>query len=206
MVSFNPDFNSLKHPYSTSVIQLAKLSGFAPIITTASSQNTAYLQSLGATHVLDRHLDLSALKREVENITQLPIDIVYDAISEPTTQQLALELLSANGTLVLTLPASVGDKSSGKKIKNAMGTAFVPGTEEIIGGLYTQLESYLNSGIIQVCISTRSSFIGTLTQTLQTNKVEIIPGGLDGIVVGLERMREGKVSGTKLVVHPQETP
>ncbi|KAF7986371.1 hypothetical protein HWV62_35392 [Athelia sp. TMB] len=170
------------------VIQLAKLSGFAPIITTASPHNTAYLQSIGATHVLDRRLEPAALQKEVASITQLPVDVVYDTISEPDTQKLAYEFLSAQGTLVLTLPASVGDKSDGKKVKGAVGTAFVPGTEEVIGGLFANLESYLDSGAIW------------------TNNVEVVPGGLEGIVVGLDRLREGKISGTKLVVRPQETP
>ena len=45
-----------------------------------------------------------------------------------------------------------------------------------------------------------------LTAPLQTNQVEVLPGGLEGIVGGLERLREGKISATKLVVRPQETP
>lgn len=36
------------------VIQFAKLSGFSPIITTASPRHIAHLQALGATHVIDR--------------------------------------------------------------------------------------------------------------------------------------------------------
>ena len=48
------------HAYSSydAVIQLAKLSGFSPIITTASLKNTDFLKSLGATHVIDRNADL----------------------------------------------------------------------------------------------------------------------------------------------------
>jgi hypothetical protein len=39
----------------------------------------------------------------------------------------------------------------------------------------------------------------------QPNPVEVLPGGLSGIVDGLERMRANQVSGKKLVVKPQET-
>jgi hypothetical protein len=35
--------------------------------------------------------------------------------------------------------------------------------------------------------------------------LEVKPGGLAGIPVGLQRLEEGKVSGTKLMGHPQET-
>lgn len=40
---------------------------------------------------------------------------------------------------------------------------------------------------------------------MQPNRVEVLPNGLEGIVDGLERLRNNQVSGTKLVAHPQET-
>jgi hypothetical protein len=33
----------------------------------------------------------------------------------------------------------------------------------------------------------------------------VLPGGLTGIVGGLKRMEEDKISGVKLVVRPEET-
>ena len=40
---------------------------------------------------------------------------------------------------------------------------------------------------------------------MQPNRVEVLPNGLAGIPDGLERMKQDKVSGTKLIAHPQET-
>lgn len=40
---------------------------------------------------------------------------------------------------------------------------------------------------------------------LKPNRYEVIPGGLNGIASGLTRLKENKVSGQKLVVHPHET-
>lgn len=40
---------------------------------------------------------------------------------------------------------------------------------------------------------------------LQPNRYEVLPNGLEGISGGLDRMKNGQVSGTKLVAHPQET-
>ncbi|KZP06130.1 GroES-like protein, partial [Athelia psychrophila] len=171
----------------TYAIQFAKLSGFSPIIATASPHNAAYLESLGATHVLDRHLDAASLKKEVVSITKLPIDIVYDAISEPNTQKLGYELLADNGTLILTLPSGLGETTGSKIVKSTYGSPFAPGNEQIGEGLYVNLHGYLESGAIQ------------------PNRVEVLPGGLGGIVGGLDRLREGKVSGAKLIVRPQET-
>ncbi|KZP22104.1 GroES-like protein [Athelia psychrophila] len=194
------------------VIQLAKLSGFSPIITTASPHNTTYLESLGATHVLDRHLDTAALKSEVARITQLPVKVIYDTVSEQDTQKLGYELLAENGTLVLVLPSTLEDDrvksaeenalrhneiylsqgpgithASGKTVKTTSSSPFVPGNENILSGLYANLPNYLDTGAIQAV------------------RVEILPGGLEGNAGGLDRMRNGRVSGTKLVVRPQDT-
>lgn len=40
---------------------------------------------------------------------------------------------------------------------------------------------------------------------VQPNKVEVLPNGLAGIPDGLNRLKDNKVSGTKLIAHPQET-
>ena len=51
-------------------VQLAKLSGFLPIITTASLKHAESLKCLGATHVIDRNICYSALASEIASITQ----------------------------------------------------------------------------------------------------------------------------------------
>ncbi|KAG6372052.1 chaperonin 10-like protein [Boletus reticuloceps] len=53
-------------------IQLAKLSGFSPIITTASLHNEDLLLSLGATHILDRKLPNAALIKRVRELVVAP--------------------------------------------------------------------------------------------------------------------------------------
>jgi len=169
------------------VIQLAKLSGFSPIIATASPHNAEYLKTLGATHVLDRRLDSVALKKEVEAITKAPFEIIYDAIAEADTQKLGYELLAEGGTLELVWQSSLGDISGDKKVKGIRGSPFMSGNGPILEGLNANLYQYLESGAIQ------------------TNPVEVLPGGLEGIVGGLARLSEGKISGCKLVVRPQET-
>lgn len=39
----------------------------------------------------------------------------------------------------------------------------------------------------------------------QPNRVEVLPGGLDGVESGIKRLRDNLVSGMKLVVRPGET-
>ncbi|KAG5643970.1 hypothetical protein DXG03_009321 [Asterophora parasitica] len=167
-------------------IQLAKLSGFSPIITTASLKHNEYLKSLGATHVLNRDLPHKELASEVSTITSTPIKLVYDAVSLPDTQQSAYSLLADGGDLVLVL-REVIEPVEGKRIINAFGVFTLPHSRELGVQLYGKLTELLEEG------------------SIKANRVEVIPDGLNGVVAGLERLKSDQVSGTKLIAHPQET-
>ncbi|KAG2145218.1 chaperonin 10-like protein [Suillus clintonianus] len=170
------------------VIQLAVLSGFTPIITTASPVHEAYLKSLGATHVIDRHLPADVLKAAIRKYSSGHIKYVYDAISLPDTQQIGWSLLGHKGCLVLTLPAVV--KEEGGTERRAVQTFGSPHADEnksLCSGSWAILSEWLEKG------------------TIKPNRYEVLPNGLEGIIEGLERMKKGQVSGSKLVAHPQET-
>ncbi|KAH9939852.1 GroES-like protein [Amylocystis lapponica] len=171
------------------VIQLAKLSGFSPIIATASLHNTPLLTSLGATHVLDRNLSADALRAEAAKITSAPIQTVYDAIGDADTQLTAYSLLAPGGTLVIVqgdaIPAE--KKSADKLVKNVFGNVNVPANRAVGVGLYSKLTTLLDEG------------------DLKPNVVEVLPDGLGGIAGGLKRLQKGQVSGKKLIARPQET-
>ncbi|KAG1805076.1 chaperonin 10-like protein [Suillus plorans] len=169
-------------------IQLARLSGFYPIITTASASNEELVKGYGATHFFDRSLSGKQLLAAISEVTDDPIKLVYDTISLPETQSVGWELLADNGTLVLTLYAKVKeDEGKGRKIVQAFGNPHAPENEELCRNSWARLEKWLSDG------------------TIQPNKYEVLPNGLEGIIGGLERLRLGQVSGTKLVAHPQET-
>ncbi|PCH39326.1 GroES-like protein [Wolfiporia cocos MD-104 SS10] len=170
------------------VIQVAKLAGFSPIITTASLTNADYLRGLGATHVLDRKLSAEQLKAQVSSITSASIQIVYDAISEADTQVAAYDLVSSGGTLVLVLANSIPEskRTSDKKIVNVYGVVNAPENRATGASLYNQLTRLLENG------------------SIKPNRVEVLPNGLQGIVDGLKKLQAG-ISSIKLVAHPQET-
>jgi NADPH:quinone reductase-like Zn-dependent oxidoreductase len=169
-------------------IQLARLSGFYPIITTASPNNEDLVREYGATHFFDRNLSGKQLKAAIRKVTDSPIKIVYDAVSLPETQSVAWGLLANNGTLVLTLAASVKeDEGKGRKVIQTFGNPHIPQNEELCSSSWAIVEEWLSEG------------------TIQPNRHEVLPNGLRGIIGGLERMKLGQVSGTKLVAHPQET-
>ncbi|KAF8450258.1 chaperonin 10-like protein [Boletus edulis BED1] len=153
-------------------IQLAKLSGFSPIITTASLHNKDFLISLGATHVLDRTTPVTALRDQVAQITHVPLTYIFDAVSLEETQQTALSLLAPGGTLNRRHHAACQRRQRQQRVGVKFSIA---------------LTKWLEEG------------------TIKPNKVEVLPGGLNGIVPGLRRLQTNSVSATKLVVRPAET-
>ncbi|KAG2157908.1 chaperonin 10-like protein [Suillus bovinus] len=146
------------------------------------------VKDYGATHFFDRNLSGKQLLAAISKVTDAPIELVYDAISLPETQSVAWELLANNGTLVLTLPASVKeDEGKGRKVIQTFASPHAPQNNELCQSSWAMVEKWLSEG------------------TIRPNKYEVLPNGLEGVIGGLERMKLGQVSGTKLVAHPQET-
>jgi NADPH:quinone reductase-like Zn-dependent oxidoreductase len=120
------------HPNHITAVQLARLSGFYPIITTASPSNEQLVKNYGATHFFDRHLSSDQFNAAVSEVTDSPIGIVYDAISLPETQKIGWELLAENGILILTLAAAVEeDEGKGRKAIPTHGTPHAPENQEL---------------------------------------------------------------------------
>ncbi|KAI0737842.1 GroES-like protein [Daedaleopsis nitida] len=179
-------------------IQVAKLQGFSPILTTASpGKHAALLRSLGATHILDRALPPAALLAEIVQATGgAPLPYAYDAIANEETQNLAYDALAPGGALVGTAPRAAPilqskvDRDAGagaKKIARPFASYGQPGNKALGEEVYKRLTGWLRDGVIV------------------PNRVEVVPGGLNGIVEGCERIRGNKAGGIKLIVHPQET-
>ncbi|KAL7278934.1 GroES-like protein [Trametes coccinea BRFM310] len=175
----------------SNAIQLAKLSGFSPIITTASLKNKALLESFGATHVVDRNLSAAALRDEVFKITGGPVEVVFDAISLPETQNAGFDLLTSSGTLVLVLPPTLDEektKNAGdRKVASVVSLVNLPQNEEFAKAAFSKLSGLIEAGHVKPL------------------RFEVLPGGLAGIPSGLAKLKNDQVSATKLVVHPQET-
>lgn len=139
-------------PHIYSAIQLAKLSGFSPIITTASLHNQDLLLSLGGTHVLDRKLSNTALIERVRQLVNRPLTYIFDAISVKDTQHAAYALLAPGGTLAVALAPLVGrdDDGSGKKVFFVIGS-FHPSRNRALGAKFAfALTRWLEEGKIKV--------------------------------------------------------
>ncbi|KAF8175827.1 chaperonin 10-like protein [Pholiota molesta] len=169
------------------VIQLAKLSGFSPIITTASLKQTDFLKSIGATHILDRSLSTSLLGNEITKITPdgQPPKFIFDAISLPETQTTAINLLPSGGYLAIVQQPKV-EIPEDKTLVPVVGV-YRDHTAPLLDTLYhDNVSRFLEQGLIK------------------PNEIEVLPNGLAGIPSGLERLEKGEVSRSKLVAHPWE--
>lgn len=134
------------------VIQFARLSGFSPIIATASPRHSDYLKTLGASHVVDRSLPSEALQAEVIRISGDPFDLVYDAISSADTQTIGYTLTAPTGDFIVVSPPIPlgGDDVPKKKVHMARGLLALPGNEVIGASLLAALPKALEMGDIKV--------------------------------------------------------
>lgn len=99
-----------------SVIQLARYSAFYPIIVTTSLKYAYYLKIIGTTYIIDRKAHLA---EEIKKITDKPITVVLDAISDADTQQVGVVILVVGGMLIMGFPATV--KAEVKEIISIVG-------------------------------------------------------------------------------------
>ncbi|VDC06719.1 unnamed protein product [Peniophora sp. CBMAI 1063] len=172
-------------------LRLAKLSGFGPIITTASKSNEEYCLAAGATHVIDYHdvpyADVPATIRSI--VGQIPVKIAYDAICTEESQKAAWSVLAPNGALVIAggmAPRPSGtsqgdDDSEGKRFVRAFGGINAPFHQAFGTEMYLSLSEMLEKGL------------------LSPTRLEVIDNGFTGIEDALARIEAG-ISAVKLVV------
>ncbi|KAI9061172.1 GroES-like protein [Trametes sanguinea] len=178
-------------------IQLARMAGHSPIITTASPHNAPLLASaLGATHVLDRARPNASILAELPTLARgKPIEFAFVAVPfYPEACRLGRDALAPGGALAVVVPApgrvpeDVANPGDGKRVGYVWGSIRLPHTRDCGLALFKQITGWLEKGL------------------LKPNPVELLPNGLAGINEGLAKLKANKVSGKKLVARPQDTP
>ncbi|KAG9085794.1 hypothetical protein FRC06_003444 [Ceratobasidium sp. 370] len=179
-----------------SVIQLAHVAGFSPIITTSSKPHAGALKSFGATHVFERTVSAETI-HSVLQAGGHTLPLVVDAVSTPETQVFAFKLLTNQPNpppqglqLQLVLPLSDELLALNKaraegpiKADIVFGSAHI--FKELCAPFYGVAEKWLEEG------------------KLAPAEVQIVEGGLGGVSEALDLIAKG-VSGVKLVIRPQE--
>jgi len=170
-------------------LQLAKLSGFSPIIATASSHNSDFVKSQGATHVVDRKLPSSELMDQLKEIAGKPIKYIRDCISSPETMNQGYDALSSGGVLIHHQPSHIEESklTADKECVSPFGSWQHPVNKELGFKFYRAFPKLIETGAIK------------------PNEVAYISGGLASIPEALDRLKNGSVSAEKIVVRPTET-
>jgi NADPH:quinone reductase-like Zn-dependent oxidoreductase len=115
-------------------------------------RNTELLESLGATHVVDRNIPASSFASKIATITTKPITLVYDSIAAADTQQLGYDTLAEGGHIVVVLQPTLKETpGSTKKVVRVLGNVQETANRAIGRVLAQHLPALLEAGDIVVC-------------------------------------------------------
>ncbi|RFU81694.1 hypothetical protein TARUN_479 [Trichoderma arundinaceum] len=193
-------------------IQLAKLGGLKVVGVADLSKHRQFLQSLG-TDILIERSDLDQAKRDIKRLVLASLRFAIDTVGSKTAgwcQQVLAERTSSRycrpGKETPTNPSPVdaATRGGGSKLSHLVALTGSPQTFSPNVQVHT----------VPIKLFHTSEYVGGhlskwLYELLDTNKlqppeVEFVPGGLDAINGALERLREGKTSGKRLVIRVKE--
>ncbi|KAJ5162236.1 chaperonin 10-like protein [Penicillium capsulatum] len=182
----------------TLAIQYAKRSGYM-VYTTCSPHNFDLVTRRGADAVFD-YRDPGAAA-EIRRRTQNRLAVAFDTISLESSATFCDQALSTDGGQYC---AVLSRAVARKNVRSSSVGAFT-----IFGDSFRYGDTYFPA-----CQEDRAFAEGFLAMTesllaegsLLAHPVEVGSNGLRGVLDGLKRMREGRVSGRKLVYRINETP
>ncbi|KXX82038.1 Protein TOXD [Madurella mycetomatis] len=194
-------------------IQLARLSGYR-VATTCSPSNFAYVKSLGADAAFDYRsptvvADIKAWSRgdgdgdggDDDDIDDVPLTLAWDCIATPDSARICAGCLS-------------GARGGTYRALGAVDDAVVKGVNERVDNgftvAFTALGEAFDVGFVVPAVPEDFEFakmFGELVRELLAEgqvravRVDVNCGGkgLEGTLVGMRELREGRVSGSKLV-------
>ncbi|EXJ54613.1 hypothetical protein A1O7_09954 [Cladophialophora yegresii CBS 114405] len=181
-------------------IQFANLAGYT-VLTTCSPRNFDYVKSLGAAEVFDYNDKDAAVK--IRKLTDDKLKLAWDTISEKDSAQFCADALSSAGSgckYGSILPVSC-PREDVESVSTLMYTIFgesfkfgpqeFPAVDEDFE--YAKKFMAMTEGLLR-------------EGKIKAHKQTVGEGGLEGVLRGMEDMKNGKVSGEKLVYRVAETP
>lgn len=176
-------------------IQFAKLSGFE-VIVTCSPRNFDLVKSLGADHAFDYKSPTCA--EDIRKLTNNKLRYAWDTISEGGSPQICADALTPSGEgLKYGAILSVDDlPRKDVKYTKSLGYTMVGEAISFRNGQHIPAKPEdFEFGVRWIAIAEKLLAEGKI----KPPKKEIREGGLEAIFGGLDDLREGRVSGTKLV-------
>ncbi|KAI9372197.1 chaperonin 10-like protein [Aspergillus egyptiacus] len=175
-------------------IQLARLSGYERIVTSASLAHEELLKSLGATVVLDRKA--AGVKEYEEALGGLPLDFVFDSISLRDTQVLGVEVLQRAGSQGGVVATVLGADEEAKALGSSKDVKV--DIRPVLGLGSNPALRYLSEPMMKA-LGGEDGWLAT--GQFRANRPVVVEGGLDKLDEALDKNRAG-VSGTKVVIRP----
>ncbi|KAL1861525.1 hypothetical protein Daus18300_008788 [Diaporthe australafricana] len=182
-------------------IQFAKLSGLT-VLTTASPRNFEYLKSLGADAVFDYHTPTEELAKEIKAQTNNNLTLAWDCSPTPESTRLCALSMSDSQPGVYGALLPVQDetlKSVNPNVSGGftMGYTIFGEAFSRHGREYPAKPEDLAFGKVFWQLS--GDLLGQGKFKVARMSVNQGGEGLEGVLKGLDDLREGRVSGTKLV-------
>lgn len=177
-------------------IQIAKLLFGLKVITTASPKNHEWLKSLGADAVFDYN-DLEVTTKILE-YAQGSIAYAFDTISEGTTFQSLYDSTAGSEYVALDNLLGLGPENikeaEGRKVSYGKTLAYlVFGKSISMGAEFTFTQDVLDD------YKAIWGKVLEIVPQLKTSKLKVLAPGFETPAEALELLRQGKVSGEKLV-------
>ncbi|KAI9929538.1 hypothetical protein AWENTII_009279 [Aspergillus wentii] len=179
-------------------IQFAKLSGYT-VLTTCSPRNFDFVKKLGADAVFDYNDPNAAAA--IREYTKNNLKLVFDTISLESSVKFSDNALSTEGG---DYSALLAVKLERENVKDRWTLGYTVVGEEFNYGEHVFPAKPEDKAFGE-------KFWATAQKLLAEGKVKVHPPkvggeGLKGVLEGLQAMKEGKVSGEKLVYNIAETP
>ncbi|TLD32444.1 putative zinc-binding oxidoreductase ToxD [Venturia nashicola] len=177
-------------------IQYAKLSGFE-VFTTCSKHNFEFVKSLGADHVFDYSSPSCA--SDIRKASNSKLYYAWDTISEEKTAKVCADALSNEPPSGQTL--RYGAILNVKCPRDDVTSTFTLGYTSLGEG-FEKFGRKFEANPDDLAFSSKFSALSQKLieeKKIRAHRYEVREGGLDGILGGLDDMRNGKISGTKIV-------
>ena len=182
----------------TLAVQFAKLSGCSPIITTSSPHNFDLLKSLGADAVFD-YKDPDCAKK-IREYTKDGLAHAVDCIATAETAEITSNAIGSGGGMVSYL---LSPKHERKDVRAGYTVGYT-----VVGEYFKfrDVEYPANPADLEFGIKFWALAEKLLAEgRIRPHPVEVGKDGLKGVFEGCQAMREGRVSGKKLVYRVEET-
>ncbi|KAG9248305.1 chaperonin 10-like protein [Calycina marina] len=177
-------------------IQFAKLSG-AKVVVTASPKNFDYVKSLGADAAFD--YNSPTCSEDIKAWSNGSITHAFDCISEGSSTDITVAAMSTSSPGIYTNLLSVKGENIPKNIANKSTLAYTAIGEAFTWPMmdFPAQPENLEFGKMFMEITRQALADGSVK--VHKPSVNKYGEGLEGVMKGMQAMKEGKVSGEKLV-------